>query len=348
MDGSAEIPVAPERRAGEILEWAGALVTPSLRTAVERLPDRIRHLAGCHFGWRDMDGTPQAGPQGKGLRPALALLSCQAVGGEPSAALPAAVAVELVHNASLLHDDIIDGDHMRRGRPALWASFGVPAGILAGDALFFLAVQVLLEAPPPLGGAGVGQLTGAVQELIDGEYTDTVLEDRPTVLVAECEAMASAKTGALFAAACGLGALAAGAAADRRDHLRAFGTHLGMAFQLVDDVLGIWGDGQYTGKPARSDLAARKKTLPVTAALATDGAPGRELAHLYCRDTPLSPAEVERAARLVDEAGGRSWALTEAQRHTTRALGHLTAVRPVPQGAADLAALAQVITCRDR
>ncbi|MFE9637186.1 polyprenyl synthetase family protein [Streptomyces sp. NPDC006463] len=134
--------------------------------------------------------------ESKGIRVALTLLSCQAVDGEAEQAVPAAVAVELVHNASLLHDDVIDGDRLRRGIPALWTVFGVPAAILAGDALFFLANQVLLEAGGALAAEGLPRLNRAVQDLIDGEYADVAFQDRPVVPVGEAQAMAQAKTGA--------------------------------------------------------------------------------------------------------------------------------------------------------
>ncbi|MFE0063142.1 polyprenyl synthetase family protein [Streptomyces sp. NPDC059003] len=340
-------PARPVRDARQILRDTGRETFPVLRAAADRLPAGIRHPVGVHFGWWDQAGRPLENSAGKAVRPALALLACEAVGGARSAALPAAVAVELVHNASLLHDDIIDGDRLRRGRPALWALSGVPAAILAGDALFFLAVQAVSEAPPPLDGAGPGLLTAAVQDLIDGEYTDTLLEGRSAVSVEECVAMAAGKTGALIAVSCALGALAGGADAERVGHLRAFGAHVGAAFQLVDDLLGIWGDPARTGKPAGADLAARKKSLPVTAALATDGAAGRELSLLYADPGPLSPAELARAAQLVEAAGGRFWAAQEADRHIQQALAQLTAARPGEVAAAELTALAHLISSRN-
>ncbi|MGV4986759.1 polyprenyl synthetase family protein [Streptomyces sp. NRAIS4] len=335
------------RDAQAVLRAAGTETSPVLRAAVERLPVGIRHPVGVHFGWWDRTGRPLRGRAGKAVRPALVLLACEAMGGSREAGLPAAVAVELVHNASLLHDDIIDGDRLRRGRPAVWADLGVPAAILAGDALFFLAVQIVAEAPGPLGASGPGTVTAAVQELIDGEYADTLLETRQEVPVADVVAMAQGKTGALITAACALGAVAGGATPSRVDRLRAFGTHLGAAFQLVDDLLGIWGDPERTGKPCGADLAARKKSLPVAAPLASTSEAGRELAELYAIPGPLSAARTARAAQLVEAAGGRAWAAREADRHIRTALEHLTAARPAPVAAAELTALAHLITGRD-
>ncbi len=338
---------SPVRTAQQVLADASAITFPALRQAVDGLPGQTRHLIGVHFGWWDLSGAPLPETYGKAMRPALALGSCAAVGGDPAVGVPAAVAAELVHNASLLHDDIIDHDRLRRGRPALWAVLGVPAAILAGDALFFLSVQVLSQAPPPLGEAGVEELTAAVQALIDGEYTDTLLESQPAVSVAECEAMAAGKTGALVAAACVLGALAGGADGERVGHLRAFGSHVGAAFQLVDDLLGIWGDPARTGKPGCSDLASRKKSLPVAAALASGSAAGAELARLYACPEPLSHAELDEAARLVEAAGGRRWAKQETERRIRTALDRLAAAQPDPVAEAELTALAGLITSRD-
>ncbi|MGW0550099.1 polyprenyl synthetase family protein [Streptomyces altiplanensis] len=345
---TAEPLIRPAREAGQVLADAFELIGPGLREAVARLPDRIRQPVGVHLGWWDGSGLPlDGGRAGKMIRPALTLLACNAVGAQSAAGAPAAVAVELVHNASLLHDDLIDQDRMRRGRPAVWAELGMPAAVLAGDALFFLAMQVLASAPPPLGTAGVEELTGAVQELIEGEYTDVLLEEAQAATAAESEAMAAGKTGALIAAACALGALAGGADTGGVGHLRAFGAHLGLAFQWADDLLGIWGDPHRTGKPAGSDLRARKKTLPVTAAITTGGTAGRELARLYADTEPMSPATVRRATDLLETAGSRDSALREAERHIATALHHLHAVNPPAATAAELSRLARLTINRD-
>jgi geranylgeranyl diphosphate synthase type I len=304
----------------------------------------------AHFGWpatMDADGLVSPGG-GKALRPALVLLCCQAMGGQEAAGLPAAVAVELLHNASLLHDDIIDGDRTRRGRPALWATAGVPAAILTGDALLFLAIQTLAQTGGPLLTTGVEVLIGAAQQLISGEYADVLLAEQTTAQLKETQAMAQAKTGALIAMACRLGALAAGADIRRVEHFGAFGALVGEAFQLTDDLLGIWGDPIQTGKPVGSDLRARKKSLPVSYALASAGPAGRELAELYARPTPLTDEEVAHAARLVEEAVGREWSEHRAVRRTTQALRFLEAAQPEPVVAQEITELVSLLTRRDR
>jgi geranylgeranyl diphosphate synthase type I len=269
------------------------------------------------------------------------------MGGQQTASLPAAVAVELIHNASLLHDDIIDGDRMRRGRPALWAAQGVPAAILVGDALFFLAVQTLLQAGGVLQTTGAELLTATVQDLIAGEFTDSLFEQAGTVPLEASQAMVQDKTGSLIAAACRLGGLAAKADARSTDHLGAFGALMGEAFQFTDDLLGIWGDPARTGKPTGTDLRARKKSLPISFALASPSSAGREFAALYARQTPLTDDEVAHAARLVEEAGGRKWGEHRTAECTEEAIGHLKAAKPNPVLGEELAQLALLLIQRD-
>ena len=161
--------------------------------------------------------------------------------------------------------------------------------------------------------------------------------------------MAGNKTASLLACACALGALAGGSEvdADRVHHIRQFGHHLGLAFQLVDDLLGIWGDPARTGKPACRDLRAGKKSLPVVAALATNSAAAHRLAALYLGGEPLSDNEVVEVASLVDLAGGRAWTQRETGKHIGLALAHLDKANPEPEPAAHLTALAHLLTRRD-
>ncbi|MGA4880127.1 polyprenyl synthetase family protein [Streptomyces lydicamycinicus] len=158
---------------------------------------------------------------------------------------------------------------------------------------------------------------------------------------------AAGKTPSLLAAACALGALAARAQAERVDALRQFGRHLGLAFQLVDDLLGIWGDTAVTGKPVGSDLRSRKKSLPVVAALAGGTSAGDRLAALYHRAEPLGDGEIRTAARLIEEAGGRRWAQEEAERQRTAAVTRLATAGVIPEGTRALTALADLSTRRD-
>ncbi|GAB2707038.1 polyprenyl synthetase family protein [Nocardia thraciensis] len=339
-----------EFTATQVLEQARAVVGPSLRDAVATLPRPMADLASYHFGWDTTDGRTcfaEDGNWGKGFRSALVLACAEAVGGDRAVAVSAAVAVELVHNASLIHDDIIDGDSQRRSRPAVWSAFGIPAAILAGDALFFLANQTLSRADPPLSTVGVKRLNQAGQHLVAGERADTALAGQATVTLDDALAVATGKTGALLAVACALGALAGAADPTVTERFHMMGHHLGLAYQLADDLLGIWGHTACTGKPERSDLRSRKKSLPVVAALAADCPAGHELAALYQRPTPLDGQDVHTAAALIEEAGGRDWVLRQATHHFTTALTLLHSDRCAPAVLAKLTALAQFITHRD-
>ncbi|MEU5365367.1 polyprenyl synthetase family protein [Streptomyces sp. NPDC005925] len=317
-----------------------------LRSRVDALPPHVRHAAGLHFGWWTDDGTAlDASDVHKAVRPALALLTCQAVLGEPQAAKAAAVAVELVHNASLLHDDIIDHDPLRRGRPALWAAKGVPAAILAGDALFFAAVQTLTDAPNA--GRTVPVLLAAVQDLIEGEYLDILTETGTRASEDRAMAVAAGKTGALLACACELGALGGGATPERAQLYRRFGRRLGTAYQCVDDVLNLWGEEPVTGKPALSDLRSRKVTIPVAVAMAGNTPQARALHTLYRTSAPLGEEDCLRARDLIEQTGARDATLRRARQHIATALEHLARADPDPVASAELASLGHLLVGRD-
>ncbi|TWP46909.1 polyprenyl synthetase family protein [Lentzea tibetensis] len=335
------------RPAGEVLAWSKAQVDPAARAAVDRMPESMGRIAAYHFGWCDGAGNPTRADGGKAIRPALVLLAAEAVGGLAPDAVPAAVAVELVHNFSLLHDDVMDGDTTRRHRPTAWTIFGTNPAILAGDALQTLAVDVLAASEHPRALDAIRSLGDAVVALLDGQAADIDFETRSDVSVPEVITMARGKTGALLGAACALGALFGGGTPEQVLHLRGFGESLGLAFQFVDDLLGIWGDPAVTGKSAHSDLESRKKSLPVVHALESGTSAGARLGALYHRQEPLSAAELALAAELVDAAGGRAWAQQQADELLTVALDHLGSISPTPRAGAELAALAQLVTRRD-
>lgn len=331
----------------QVLGWSREMVDPALRAAVDTLPASMRRITGYHFGWWDEHGRPYGANGGKAIRSALALLAAQAVGGVSAAAVPAAVAVELVHNHSLLHDDVIDGDATRRHRPTAWNLFGPGAAILAGDALLALAFDVLAASGHTAAREGIRMLRAAVLDLLDGQSADLAFEERVEVELAECVSMAERKTGALMGYACAVGASFGGGSSEQIEHFRGFGERLGLAFQHVDDLLGIWGEPSVTGKLVYSDLQNRKKSLPVVAALTSGTPAGRELAAIYQHERPLSDADLVRAARLIDTAGGRAWSQAQADDLVTRALCHLRLTGPTAQAASELGALARSATRRD-
>lgn len=326
------------------------LVQPALRAAVDRLDRSTRLVVAYHLGWCDEHGTPIEADGGKAVRPAVVRLAADAVGGSAEAALPGMVAVELVHNFSLLHDDLMDRDVERRHRPTVWALWGDATAILAGDAMLSLAHEVLADRGSPLAGEASRVLATATRELIRGQVQDLAFERRDDVGLVECVDMATAKTGALLAACAAVGAVLGGAGPRTVQGLAAYGEHLGLAFQLVDDLLGVWGRPGATGKPVFSDLRSGKKTLPVTWAIDNGGDAGTALA-LWLRrgrDAPEpDPDELRRAADLLVRSGARDWARAEAWRQVGLAGDALSALSLRQQAHAALVELARFVVERD-
>ncbi|MER5375526.1 polyprenyl synthetase family protein [Streptomyces sp. NPDC002553] len=337
-----------------LLERGRTLATPVLRAAVDRLAAPMDTVAAYHFGWIDAQGNPTEGDGGKAVRPALAVLSAEVAGARPEVGVPGAVAVELVHNFSLLHDDLMDGDEQRRHRDTVWKVHGPAQAILVGDALFALAGEVLLELGTAEAARATRRLTTATRALIDGQAQDISYEHRDRVSVEECLEMEGNKTGALLACASSVGAVLGGADDPTADALERYGYHLGLAFQAIDDILGIWGDPVSTGKQTWSDLRQRKKSLPVVAALAAGGPASERLGEMLAADAKSSDvenfSEEEFAARaaLIEEAGGRAWTAEEARRQHTIALDALNAVDMPEQVRDRFTALADFVVVRKR
>ena len=336
------------------LDHGRAVTTPALREAVARLDPVCGLAASYHFGWCDEQGQPTTHKAGKAVRPAMVLLAAEAVGAAPETAVPGAVAVELVHNFSLLHDDLMDGDEQRRHRDTVWKVHGPAQAILVGDALFALAGEILLELGTAEAGRATRRLTTATRALIDGQAQDISYEHRDRVSVEECLEMEGNKTGALLACASSIGAVLGGADDRTADSLETYGYHLGLAFQAVDDLLGIWGDPEATGKQTWSDLRQRKKSLPVVAALAGGGPASGRLGEILAEDAKSSDfekfSEEEFAVRaaLIEEAGGREWTAQEARRQHEIAIEALDSVQMPQKVRAQFAALADFVVVRKR
>jgi geranylgeranyl diphosphate synthase type I len=326
------------------------VVQPAMEAAVARLDRASREVSAYHLGWTEADGTPRPGGAGKGVRQTLALLSAEAAGAPAEVGVPGAVAVELVHNFSLLHDDVMDRDTERRHRPTVWTLWGESAAILTGDAMLALATEVLLEAPSPHAVTATRALMLATRELIRGQVEDLSFETRTSVALEECLEMADGKTGALLAVSSSIGAVLAGADESVVRALHDSGRHLGAAFQLVDDLLGIWGSPAVTGKPVLNDLRARKKSLPVTYALCRGGDRAEEVAAWYAEERPAdgdAEETLHRMAGLIEASGGRGWAAEEADRQLRLAEAALDRV-DLPAGPrAELSDLARYLTRRD-
>jgi len=294
----------------------------------EEAASRLFGMLQYHMGWVDAAFHPEEAPKGKRLRPVMCLLACEAVGGAWRGAVPAAAAIELIHNFSLIHDDIEDNSDTRRHRATLWRLWGLAHGINSGDALWAIARTAVYRLsdhgyPPEIVLGAARRLDETCVELCIGQYLDLAFAERQTVTLAEYERMIAGKTAALLSASVGLGAMVGGAPPEIVAAYDAFGRDFGLAFQVVDDVLGIWGDPTMTGKPAASDLLERKKTLPIAYAMAWERARGQdELARVYSLPE-WDVATIERILSLLDAAEARTYAERRAAELHQRALRHL-------------------------
>jgi geranylgeranyl diphosphate synthase, type I len=320
-------------------------IARALRQALRRLHAPAQDVALHHFGWSNQDGTAAPGGPGKMLRGTLAMQAAGAVCGDPAIALAGAVAVELTHNSTLLKDDVMDRDLTRRQRPAAWTIFGESQTVLASDALFALAFSVLLEDSAESGSAALRVLAQAYQDVLAGQLMDLQFESCDRVNVEDCIRMADYKTAALLACSTRTGAVLAGAQPSQADALEDFGRHLGLAFQYVDDILGIWGDPARTGKPVGSDITSRKKSLPVTYALSKDE-DGR-LAGFYAKRTAVSREDVAWVSLAIEEAGARAWSANQAAWHVVAAEGSLARSGIPIERQQPLRATARFVTARD-
>jgi len=327
---------------------ATAAVMPALEAALAELHPSLAAVARYHRGTADAEGRPApAGGTGKALRGTIAMLAAEAAG-DAAAGPAAATAVELVHDFSLLHDDVMDGDRTRRGRPAAWVVFGAGQAVLAGDALVILACRVLSASRSDRAAQAVSTLLAATAQLIDGQARDLALEGAEHVSVDDTLTMCAGKTGALLACSAELGALLGGGSPALVEALAGFGRHVGIAFQARDDILGIWGLEPVTGKPAYGDLRRRKRTLPVAYALAAADGTAAVLRRELDAASGASGAHVEGLALRLERAGGRERTEELAARELAAALALLDEAG-IPPGVRDrLASVARFVTERDR
>ena len=312
---------------------------------LDAIEEELQHIAGAlesephaemgrmiayHFGWRE---HTEAGIQGKRIRPLFTLLVCHAAGGNWQDSIAAAASIELIHNFSLIHDDIEDNSLRRRGRPTMWNKWTMPQALNTGDALLILSQT----APHRLASSGIPAdrilavlrcLDRACLQLTIGQHLDLDFETREKVSTDEYMTMIGGKTSSLISAATEVGAMLAGAESDRVQAFADFGWHLGLAFQVQDDILGIWGEPAITGKPAGDDLIARKKTLPVL-----HGLQHSENFRMLWRQ---QAAKVQELRAALEAAGADEHARTVAEDHTKQALRSLQSARPEGPAATEL------------
>ena len=277
----------------------------------------LKQMLTYHMGWEGEGAGLKA--QGKRIRPLLVLLSAESAGGEWRQALPAAAAVELLHNFSLIHDDVQDEGAVRRGRPTVWTIWGEAQAINAGDLMFTLSNLAVLKLGETVPSETVLESARIFNEtcvqLTKGQYLDMAYEKNQNLTIDAYWPMVSGKTAALLSCCAELGAVVAGSDETRRSIYRQFAYNLGLAFQVWDDWLGVWGDAAIVGKSTASDLVSEKKSLPILFGLGLKGA-------FYRRwmQGPVSQDDVSDLADLLAEEGAKEFTQREADRLTGEAL----------------------------
>ena len=300
------------------------------RSVPETAGADVHLLQGYHLGWLERDGTRAAGgsSQGKALRPMLCLFACEAVASSFDRALPAAAALELIHNFSLLHDDIQDLDLERRHQPTAWSLWGVPRALVAGDAMHSTGDLAALRAAEEGVSPGIvlqvsAILTDSYLAMIEGQCLDLQFEGRTDISTDQYLHMIACKTGALIRCGLETGALLADGDGPTVRAFAGFGEGLGRAFQIRDDYLGIWGDEATLGKATGNDIRRRKKSYPVVFALGrAAGASLGDLQRIYGQEE-LEDDDVQRVLAILDEVGARENARMVTEEAANRALDAL-------------------------
>lgn len=323
----------------DLVEQGLVAVVPEATSDNSDNPDNAGHsddinlLLRYHLGWADRYGspTPNAASQGKALRPTLCMFACEALAGDPGRAVCAAASIELIHNFSLIHDDIQDQDLERRHQPTVWALWGQPRALSAGDAMQSIGDLAMLRSVeagvPPATALRVSRLlTEGSLEMIEGQCRDLGFESRTGITTDDYLGMIACKTGALIRSAVEIGATLASDDPAVTAAFADFGSCLGRAFQIRDDYLGVWGDASATGKSADNDIRRRKKAFPAVFALErAAGAARDDLYRIYAQDE-LDDADVERVMAIMDELGAAPYAekLTqESAEQATHALENI-------------------------
>jgi geranylgeranyl diphosphate synthase type I len=303
-----------------------------------------------HLGWIDDKGNILSDAAGKALRPTLCLSACEVAGGEYSRALSAAAAIELVHNYSLIHDDIQDDDRERRHRPTVWYLWGKPQAINAGTAMRLLANIALLR----LEAKGVSQqkrqriqqlLDETSLRLIEGQYLDINFETRFDINISDYLTMIEKKTAALIACSLEVGALLGSDDDSLADKFNAIGRNLGLAFQIIDDILGIWGEEKAIGKPLGSDIRRRKKTYPIIYVLGeSDDRLRQRLIKVYSNG---NNGDIDEVLQILESVNARSHAQQMAEQYCRRAMNDIDSLPVLQQNKQLLKEMAEFLVKRN-
>ena len=315
----------------QVLERYRAEINEELRAILAQHTSPLYDMMRYHLGWIDAQGQSTGEGGGKALRPTLCLLACEAVGGNYQVALPAAASIELIHNFSLIHDDIEDRSPQRRHRPTVWSLWGVPQAINAGDAMYALSRLALFRLMdrdvPPLKVLQTARiLDETCLRLCQGQYLDISFQDRLDIGVDAYLEMIDGKTASLIESALWIGALLGTEDEGVVEGFRRCGRNLGLAFQMRDDVLGIWGKEETIGKSTVTDVQEKKKSLPIVYAL--EKAAGRAKAQLvrtYSKEK-IEPEDGVLVRDILDAVGAQAYVQEKAEEYYRQALAELDAL----------------------
>lgn len=312
----------------------------------ETAPPTLQTMIRYPMGWVNEEGTHYAHATGKRVRPLVLLACAEAAGGDWQPALPAAAAVEILHNFSLVHDDIQDASDLRHGRQTVWRVWGVPQAINTGDAMFALSYSAMQQLSnqslsPTTVLAAWKIYNHTVLELTRGQYMDMAFEARSDVSVDEYLSMIGGKTAALLSACAQLGALVGSEDLETASLYATFGLNVGLAFQVRDDILGIWGDAKTIGKSTATDILAKKKSVPILFGLQNSKA----FQDLYTKPT-LTEDDVQAGVEILNDIGARAYAQEIETRYTDQALAALNQAHPTTEGQATLVNIVQTLLQR--
>ena len=330
-----------------------ANISRSLRDSLSQQHSDVYDMLRYYMGWVDENGRPHEAMEGKALRPTLCLFACEAVGGALEMAKPTAVALEFIHTFSLIHDDIQDRDEIRHNRKTLWAVWGDPKALVAGNVLRVVADECLhqlldsgLDYDRAL-AAGM-LLTEAYLEMIEGQYLDLQFEGRHDISMSDYLNMISRKTGALIRCSLNLGAVVGAQEQGVGDAFKESGRAMGYVFQIIDDVLGVWGDEETTGKPVGADIRRKKNSYPVVYTMGRANDKDQKMLNEIYEKDELDDSDVDSVLAVMDRLDVKNQAQQEAEKYANVALESLAPVELSREARQEVEDLAHFLLVRDR
>ena len=323
-----------------------------LREALYHGNADILNIMKYHIGWVDKDGNPINANHGKGLRSSLCMFACESIGGRVDAALPSAAAIEIIHNFSLIHDDIQDGDAERRHRPTVWKIWGKGQALQIGNAMRVLgdlaqSLRTAAEIKPEYLVMCNLALTNAYLEMMEGQYLDLYFQGRWDVRVGDYLDMIARKTGALIRNAMALGAIVGGGDVNTVEAMTRCGRYLGYAFQIRDDYLGVWGDERITGKPIGSDILRKKSSLPIVHAIQESvSADRKQISDIYSKEL-VDSNDIDAIMAVLDKTKSRAYVQGLVEEYAFYAARSLNELDLVPGSTTELDELVWFLTNRE-